>query len=153
MKINYRIVNTVLAVAAVAMAVICTMSILGPVRFDAERQRREAVVHRHLDQVMAAEQRYLAAHGTYTASVDTLVKAGLLPDSLRLVPFSTQPKTITINTSVDVLESGRTKPLVECSAPYADFLDGLSRNEIDNLVSQASAEGRFPGVKVGNIDN
>jgi hypothetical protein len=40
---------------------------------------------------------------------------------------------------------------MECGARYEQFLDGLDANSVANLIEEASAAGRYPGLKIGDI--
>lgn len=149
MEVNNKIVNSILAVAAMAMALLCVMSIVSPLRFDEERVKREKIVKARLQKIHDAETRYLKANGYYCESMDSLVAKGFLPDSLKYIPFSDH-KVFTLTTSVKVLDSEKSQPVMECSAGYSDYLYGLDENKINNLTEEANTQGRFPGLKIGN---
>lgn len=41
---------------------------------------------------------------------------------------------------------------MECRAKYVDFLDGLDRNSVANVIEDANSSGGFPGLKIGDIN-
>ena len=49
------------------------------------------------------------------------------------------------------MKSGKQIPLMECSAAYEDYLDGLDEEAIMNVTEEANYAGRFPGLKIGDI--
>ena len=120
MKANLRN-NYLLAAGVLLLVVLCFLSVYNPMEFGREQTRREAVVKRRLVMIRAAEEKYKAANGTYTNSIDTLVKAGLLADSLRYIPFSGN-KEFALATSSIIGKTGKHIPLMECSAGYEEYL-------------------------------
>lgn len=143
--------TSLLAACAVALAVMCVLSVSAPLRFDSEREARETVVRQRLMAIRAAEEKYRAAHGTYTGSFDALARSGLLADSLRLIPFS-DGKTFDLQVSSTVARSGRQTPLMQCGAEYAQYLDGLDKDAIAALADEAREAGRYPGLKIGDLE-
>ena len=82
---------------------------------------------------------------------DELVNGGLLADSLQKIPFS-DGKSFDINVSTQISKTGKTIPLLECSASYNDYLKGLDSNAVKQLNEEANKTGRFPGLKIGDLD-
>ena len=41
---------------------------------------------------------------------------------------------------------------MECSATYDTFLSGLNADAVHDLIREANAAGRFPGLKIGSLD-
>lgn len=148
---NNKITNGSLALVVVIMAALCVLSILRPLRFDGERAQREQAVKQRLLKIRAAQSRYLKTYGEYCASMDSLVAKGFLPDSLSYVPFG-DGRRFDLATSVKLMKSGTTQPLMECSARYSDYLTGLDDDEIAEITEEANTEGRFPGLKIGSLD-
>jgi hypothetical protein len=109
------------------------------------------IVEDRMNSIQQAETQYLRTHGYYTASLDSLVKEGLLADSLRFIPFS-DDVMFSIQASMEPSESGETVPQMSCSASYRDYLNGMNEKEIDNLIRRASEEGKFPGLIIGNVN-
>lgn len=150
MKVKLRN-NTLLAACVLALATLCALSIYGPTAFRKEQIRREEHVKSRLISIRTAEEKYMAAHGTYAGSLDSLVRAGLLADSARYIPFSDN-REFALVTSVVIGKSGNHIPLMECSAGYYDYLCGLDAHAIAELTEKAKARGDFPGLRIGNID-
>lgn len=146
-KIN---INYILGGCIVILAVLCILSIRQPINFEKEQTKREAVVKERLMHIRMAEERYRKIHGTYTGSFDNLIREKLLADSLRYIPFSDK-KPFVLATSIQMSKSGRQIPLMECSAGYEDYLNGLNKNEIENLTEKANMTGQFPGLKIGDL--
>ena len=83
---------------------------------------------------------------------DTLLKRfGFIPDSLRWVPHS-GGKEFQMAALIKMV-SGVPVPLFEAYAPWEDILIGMDRQLIVNLKAENIAMNRYPGRKVGSIDN
>ncbi len=143
--------HILLTVCALILVLICYLSVSAPMRFEEQVKEREKIVEYRMNSIQQAETQYLRTHGYYTASLDSLVKEGLLADSLRFIPFS-DDVMFSIQTSMEPLESGETVPQMSCSASYRDYLNGMNEKEIDNLIRRASEEGKFPGLIIGNVN-
>lgn len=139
-----------LVACVVVLAVLCVLSVSAPMRFDRQLQQRETAVKRRLVKIRAAEESYRRKNGVYTADFATLVKGGLLTDSLQYIPFA-KGKRFHLTATTTVGKSGRQIPLMECSANYNEYLQGLDKNSVANLVEQANESGTFPGLKIGDI--
>lgn len=70
MKIVFRLL---LVVVIALMAYICTMSILTPIRFDAEKAKRDKAVIQNLIDIRNVQIEYKKLHGFYCVNPDTLV--------------------------------------------------------------------------------
>ncbi|MGI6242152.1 MAG: hypothetical protein ACOYJK_01215 [Prevotella sp.] len=149
MKSNIRN-NYLLAGCVLVLVLLCVLSISSPLRFEKERAAREQTVKQYLVKIRVAEEAYKSAHATYTESLDTLVKAGLLADSLKYIPFSGN-KPFALAVSSVIGRSGRHIPLMECSAGYEQYLHGLDPNSVAALIEEATVSGQFPGLKIGDI--
>ncbi len=148
MNIQHKNTYGLLA-CVIVMAVLCVLSISSPMRFEHQQQKRERAVKERLMKIRTAEEKYRIRHGAYTADFATLVKSGLLADSLQYIPYS-GGKRFTIDATTTIAKSGRQIPLMECSAAYTDYLQGLDKNSINNLTQAANESGRFPGLKIGD---
>lgn len=146
-----RKINIALALTAAVLAVLCWLSVSEPMRFDKERERREAVVKQRLVSIRAAAERFRQRSGAYTGSLQTLVDSAGLADSLRYIPFAAGKRTFHLQASSVVSRAGRSTPVMECYATYDEYLDGLDRDEIMSLTSAAGAAGRFAGLKIGDL--
>lgn len=139
--------NFILALCITALILLCTASILSPIRFDRERIQRENVVMERLTKIKQAERAYFHAHGTFAPSLKTLTASGLLADSLTLIPYS-DGERFELETSVVTDKSGRETHTMECGAQYQQYLKGLDENSIANLIEDANKSGQYPGVMV-----
>lgn len=142
--------NYILALLAVALGVVCFMSIYTPMRFDEQRDVRERAVKQRLIKIRYAEEKYRKANGVYAEDFAELVKCGLLADSLQYIPYADGVRFELVTTTV-LGKSGRQMPLMECGAKYNDYLDGLDENSVANLIEVANNSGRYPGLKIGDI--
>ncbi len=142
--------QVILSVCVLVLVILCYLSVRKPMRFDNERQKREEVVKERLMMIKAAEEAYREKHGVYAADFRHLTQGKWLADSLRFIPFAgKKPFRLAASTLVD--KDGKQTPVMECSAEYEDYLDGLDDNEIQNLTEQAINQGTFPGLKIGDI--
>jgi len=147
MKIKH---NYLLTVCVAVLALLCVLSVSSPVRFRREQQRREQEVKRCLVAIRRAEALYRQAHGSYTADFGALIAEKMLADSLQYIPYS-GGKRFRLGVAEQTGKSGRRIPLMECSALYADYLRGLDAAQVANLAEEAGAEGRFAGLKIGDL--
>lgn len=143
--------NHVLALLAAALTVACGLSICAPMRFDKQQAERGHAVKARLVQIRRAQEKYRKANGAYAPDLSLLVKEGLLADSLQYIPYSGGRK-FDLATTVHATPSGRTLPLMECGAQYADYLRGLDPGAIANLAEQANNAGTYPGLKIGDLN-
>lgn len=79
-----KVLQLVLALAAIAMAYLLYDSIMKPIRFEKERKQRYEAVIENLKDIRKAQVAYKDVHNRYTAGLDTLI--GFVKyDSLPLV--------------------------------------------------------------------
>lgn len=143
-------INAILTIIVAVLLVLCVMSVLSPIRFEHERADREAAVRQRLLLIRAAAERYRTDHGAYTGRLNALVDSGYIADSLLYIPYS-DGRRFHLEASSVTTRSGRTVPVMECSATYDEYLQGLDANTVRNLVGDADASGRFPGLKIGDL--
>lgn len=76
-------INIILAICVVGLSYILYGSIMAPIKFDKEKERRDALVINKLIEIRSAQVEYRGQNdGQYTASFDTLInfiKTGKLP--------------------------------------------------------------------------
>lgn len=142
--------NHILMCCVLALAVLCFLSVNAPVRFKREQQQRELVVKQRLLKIRQAEMQYRRLHRVYVGSFKQLTDAGLLADSLSYIPFSGGQR-FSLTVSMALGKTGRQIPLMECGATYGQYLQGLDAYSITNLIEEANAAGRYPGLKIGDI--
>lgn len=143
--------NYILSGCALTLLVLCALSLHRPAQFQREQAAREAVVKRRLLTIKAAEERYKCQNAIYTGSLDKLVEAKLIADSTKIIPFSDN-KPFSLEATTIIGKSGKQIPLMECSASYKDYLNGLDDDAIAEITEKANAMGRFPGLKIGDIN-
>lgn len=143
--------NYILAFVVILLCAVCVNSVYSPLRFDRMRTEREQAVKERLIKIRSAQERYRKAHGSYSADLQWLVDGGLMADSLQYIPFA-DGKKFDIATTVVTGKSGRTLPLMECGAKYNDYLYGLDENTVSVLIEDANKAGRYPGLKIGDIN-
>ncbi len=83
-----NIIKVLLVVIIVVLAYMVYDSIMEPVKFNKEVDRRNAVVVQSLKDIRSAEMSFKAINGRYTASYDTLIdflKTGQIPE-VKIVP-------------------------------------------------------------------
>ncbi|MDO4161097.1 MAG: hypothetical protein Q4D41_11625 [Prevotellaceae bacterium] len=142
--------NHILGVLVIALIAICIMSVSSPIRFEKQQSIRERAVKERLIKIRYAEEKYRKANGIYTGDFSVLVNSGLLADSLQYIPY-TEKKRFDLVATNQIGKSGRNVPLMECGAKYNDYLSGLDKNSISNLIEEANNAGRYPGLKIGDI--
>ena len=139
--------NVLLAACVVVLAVLCFLSVDGPLNFEREREQREKVVKAQLDKIVRAEQRYRQQKGVYTGSFDVLTAVGLLDKADRYVPYS-EGRSFELEATTEVGKSGRTIPQLTCGVRYAVYLQGLDEDKVNELSAHAAAMGSYPGIQV-----
>lgn len=133
------------------LALLCLISIGSPMYFEKQKARRESAVKERLMTIRAAEEKYRARHGVYAASFKELARCGLLADSLADVP-GVKGQRFSLTATTLPGKSGNAIPVMECGATYKQYLDGLDKASVDELTQEANANGRFPGLKIGDTE-
>lgn len=144
-KYNYLLIGCVLV-----LAVICFLSVNGPLAFERERAEREKVVEERLLAIQQAQNIFCEQQGHYAETFDVLIRAGLLADSLQYVPYSNQ-ECFSLHVTVETTATGRSVPLMECGASYSQYLNGLDVKAIARLTEEAERLGNYPGIKIGGL--
>lgn len=142
--------NYVLGACAVILLAMCLLSVLQPIHFERQLAEREAVVKERLLKIRTAEENYKRKHGAYAGDLGVLVRGKYLADSLQYIPFS-EGKKFSLSATTLIGKSGKQTPLMECSAAYKDYLQGLNEDEIQAATEKANNMGDFPGLKIGDI--
>ena len=143
--------NKTLAFVVAALAMVCVMSIFRPINFEKQRAKREEAVRQSLLVIRSAQERYLRDNGYYAPSLKVLASSGYMEDSLRFIPFSDE-REFRLSVSTTNTRSGRDVPLMECGALYDDYLYDLDANSLNELNETAAKEGRYAGLKIGDIN-
>lgn len=142
--------NICLLACVLVLVLLNVLTISSPMRFSRIQAERETAVKARLVAIRKAEEAYRRDKGVYTADFRTLTRGGYLPDSAQYIPFSDGVR-FDLSANVQTGRSGRDIPLMECGAGYETYLKGLDESSVAELIEQANAEGRYPGLKIGDI--
>lgn len=152
MEIRRKYVNLALGVVALALVVSIVASIMKPMGFNNAVAEREKVVIERMKVIRTAAARYHDVYdNTFCSTIDSLVLKGYLDDSLKYIPFS-DGKKFEIETAYIQTKSGHSVSVMECRAYYEDYLNGMGKDYIKEVKDKADAEGRFPGLKFGDLN-
>ncbi len=104
-----------------------------------------------MDDSLAVAQKRVFRDSIKIQVKDTLLKRdGFIIDSIAYIPFSN--KTPFEMKAVIKKVSGVDVPLFEANAHYDILLNNLNRQLVVNLKSDREDTGRYPGLRVGNIE-
>ena len=70
---NKTVIRVLLGLAACALAYFCVMSVLTPIKFEDQREKREVAVVKNLVALRTAEVEFHHVNNRYTANLDSLV--------------------------------------------------------------------------------
>ena len=127
------------------------LSVMKPISFEKQQKERETAVKACLIKIRNAEEKYRQKTGVYTGDLSILIKTGLLKKEEQYIPYSETGKKFTLQATVQLSKSGHQIPLMECGASYNDYLQGLNKDDISNITEQANTQGRYPGLRIGDI--
>lgn len=142
--------NVVLGACVLVMMALCILSVAQPIIFQKRAESRAAEVRARLAVIQQAEEKYKERHGVYTGDFATLVKGKYLKAEDQYIPYSGGKKFSLAATTI-VGKSGKQIPMMECGATYAEYLDGLDEEAIEQATAQANYAGNYPGIKIGDI--
>lgn len=164
------------------LSILCIIvtQIATPIRFENELSSRQAIVIERIKDIRTAERAFRAKYNQYTddfstlewfilndslelnhtkvAVIDTIFSPKKLTAAqvkeLRYIPFSNN-KEYYLEAGIIMTESKVVIPVVECRAPYKEFLDTETyHQEIVNLIDDAeNTFNRYPGVKFGSMES
>ncbi len=89
---------------------------------------------------------------SYVSVMSSVFGANYNADSLAYVPYIPNTK-FEMQIGENTTKSGIVIPLFEARTSYKTYLNGLNRQEIINLTKQATALGKYDGLKVGDVYN
>lgn len=144
--------NYLLFACVIILCLITFMSISSPVRFNRERETREEAVKNRLLQIRQASEAFMKANGRYASKLEEMVNAGYLVDSLRMVPYG-EGEVFSYSASILSSKSDHPVPVMECCAEYAQYLKGLNKEQVSELINNAIDMGEFPGLKIGDLEH
>ena len=151
MRVKRKYINISLGIIVVALIVAIVSSVMKPVNFTNEAKEREEKVIERLQKIRSAQARYHQNHdGIFCTTLDSLVMAGYIADSIKYIPFS-DGKMFEMSTSYITTNKNTNVHLMECEAYYEDYLKGLDEDYISELKENALSRGAFPGVKFGDL--
>lgn len=151
MEIKRKYINILLGILVVALLVAIIASVMSPVSFNNEARTREKQVIERMQTIRSAQARYRQVHDeTFCTTLDSLVTAGFIPDSVKYIPYS-DGKQFEMNTAFITTSKGKQVHVMECRAYYEDYLNGLSKEYIADIKNEAQANGTFPGLKFGDL--
>ncbi len=158
---------------------IIVTQIATPARFENELSSRQTVVIERIKDIRTAERAFRAKYNQYTndfstlewfilndslelnhtkvAVIDTIFSPKKLTveqvKELRYIPFSDN-KEYYLEAGIITTESKVVIPVVECRAPYKEFLDtDTYYQEVVNLIDdQENNFNRYAGVKFGSME-
>lgn len=138
-----KIINIILAVCIVGLVYIVTCSIMGPIKFDQEKSKRDkAVINRLIDIRSAQVEFHAQNNGHYTASFDTLisfVKTARLPLINKIGELSdnqlddewTTPKVMKLYYEAKTAKTKKERDAKWKEAEKAGFVKILDNGEIE----------------------
>lgn len=148
--------------AACVLTILCISSILNPIRFDSEREKRELFVLQRMNCIREAERIFFEKNGYYTNNFDALeaiVKSDSIflkqqnafcpPDSMRYIPFS-NGKVFILQTGETTDLSGKSKNAFELKAPFELYLKGMNKHETARLTLNVMQTGDYPGLRLNS---
>ena len=98
------------------------------------------------------EEYFFSRDTFWVLALDTLYPKGFNADSLRYVPFGNGAE-FELRTGCDSSgKSGNKLYLFEAKTPYRVYLEGINKDELNNLIDLQLELGRYPGLMVGNAE-
>ena len=98
------------------------------------------------------EEYFFSRDTFWVAAIDTLFPKGFNVDSLRYVPFGNGAQ-FEMRTGCDSSgKSGNKIYLFEAKTPYRTYLEGINKDELNNLIDLQEELGRYAGLKVGDAE-
>ena len=98
------------------------------------------------------EEYFFSRDTMWVLAIDTLYPKGFNADSLRYVPFGDGAE-FELRTGCDSSsKSGNKLYLFEAKTPYRTYLNGVNKDELNNLIDFQEELGRYPGLQVGDAE-
>ena len=118
MKPIKLIIQIVLGIGAILLAYFVYESIMGPVRFNQEFDKRKDAVVQRLKDIRTAQEMYSSVNGQYTASFDTLISF-ISEGEIPIIKMTARPGDSTF-----------TNPIID-TVGYSLVLDSLFKDRPD----------------------
>jgi len=184
------IIQIVLLLVILVLAYFVYQSINKPLKFNAQKDKREAVVIQDLKDIRAGQLIYKKMHDKYAKDFDTLLmflREGEIPLVKKIPDPEDTTFTKTINDTIgyiivadslygqrphfeldslawipgagemykldagEVTKGGLSVHVFEARAHYNEILKGMDRQAIINLIKARKDIDKFPGLKVGSM--
>ncbi len=185
------IIQILLLLVILALIYFVYESVNKPLKFNAEKEKREAAVIQDLKDIRSGQLIYKRMYDKYASDFDTLLtflREGQIPIVKKIPDPEDTTFTKTINDTIgyaivadslfgrrthfqldslpyipgsgvkynldagEVEKGGLNVHVFEASAHYNDILKGLEKQMIVNLIKARKDINKFPGLKVGSMD-
>ncbi len=159
------LLKILLLLAAVVLTILCVRSVLNPIRFVSEKERREKAVMLRLSAIGEAEAFFYAEKAYYTDNFDVLinfVKSDSViflqinkicsPDSMQFVPYS-GGKIVDLQVGEANNKDGKSESAFEAKVPYEFYLYGINKQELSQLSTEALQSGVYPGLRISSSNH
>ena len=139
------IIQILLGLVIIGLAVALYLSIMKPVKFDNEYNKRREACAEKLKAIRTLEDAYKSTYGCYTGSFDTLFNRLMNEDSLRVVNkninYDKIPEDVDINemTETEQIKAGYVSRVTE----YVNPIDNLRKSGKFNLTDEAIKNLRY----------
>lgn len=195
MKVFVKVLTyVVFPIAIIALVYLIYESVMEPVRFNKELDKREAVAIERLKNIRTLQEAYKSKTGRYLSTTDSVIdfyrngtitvikQIGSMDDSLAVAQNRVTRESIEIAVKDTLLKSraafidslnfipfsggerirmssivkqvsGVYVPLFEAVMPYDLLLKGMDRQLVVNLKADKEKIDKYPGMKVGDINN
>ena len=87
---------------------------------------------------------------SFVSVLESVFGKGFPIDSIAYVPFTNNAR-FEMEASMYLSTSGIKIPLFEARVPFSVYLQGLDEQEIHNLIDARRTQGKYEGLKVGDI--
>ena len=111
----------------------------------------DSMINAGMTENKAIELGLIIRDTTYVPVGDDLFEKGFAGDSLRYVPYAGTNQFVMGAGSVTTA-SKVTIQVFEAKTPFEVYLNGLDNQEIINLKARAKKYDRYPGIKVGDLE-
>ena len=139
------IIQILLGLVIIGLAVALYLSIMKPVKFDNEYNKRREACAEKLKAIRTLEDAYKSTYGCYTGSFDTLFNLLMNEDSLRVVNkninYDKIPEDVDINemTETEQIKAGYVSRVTE----YVNPIDNLRKSGKFNLTDEEIKNLRY----------
>ncbi len=195
MKIFIKVLTyVVFPIAIIALIYFNYSSVMEPVNFNKEVERRSEIGIERLKSIRTLQEAYKTEYGRFLSTTDSLIdfykngeitvirRIGSMDDSLAVAQKRVRRDTLKFAVKDTLLKghdhiidsiafipysggasvqmesvvkkvSGVMIPLFEATMPYDLLLKGMDRQQIVNLKAEKEDLNKYPGLKVGDINN